>query len=73
MPYENSWHGLCARIQNSIVCRRSSRQGKTLRCAASSTVDPPPGSGSFAFRISRTRKFSRQTNYLELKAQFSKF
>jgi hypothetical protein len=47
----------CARIQNSIVCRRSSRQGKTLRCAASSTVDPPPGSGSFAFRFRAREDF----------------
>jgi hypothetical protein len=63
VPYENSWHGLCARNQNSIVCRRSSRQGKTLRCAASSTVDPPPRSGSFAIRISRMRRFSRHFFY----------
>jgi hypothetical protein len=35
-------------------------------------LDTPPGSGSFAFRISRTRGFSRQSNYLELKAHFLK-
>ncbi len=33
-------------------------------------LDTPPGSGSFAFRISRTRGFSRQSNYLELNAYF---
>jgi hypothetical protein len=37
-----------------------------------STLHPPPGSGSFAFRISRTTEFSRQFNHLELKAQFLK-
>jgi hypothetical protein len=37
-----------------------------------STLHPPPGSGSFAFRISRTRGISRQSNYLELKAYFLK-
>jgi hypothetical protein len=37
-----------------------------------STLHPPSGSGSFAFRISRTRGFSRQFNYLELKARFLK-
>jgi hypothetical protein len=63
-PCDNSWHGLCARIQNSIMCRRSSRQGKTLRCATSSTIDPSPGSGSFAFMISRRRGFSHHFHLL---------
>jgi hypothetical protein len=35
-------------------------------------LDTPPGSGRFAFRISRTGGFSRQSNYLELKAHFLK-
>jgi hypothetical protein len=38
-----------------------------------STLHPPPGSGNFAFRISRTRGFSRQFIYLELKAHFLTF
>jgi hypothetical protein len=36
-------------------------------------IDPPPGSGSFAFRISRTRGFSRQFIHLDLKAHFLNF
>ena len=56
----------CARIQNSIVCRRSSRQCIARLIRLRSTLHPPPGSGNFAFRISRTRGFSRQFNYLEL-------
>ena len=62
----------CARIQNSIICRRSSRQCIARLIRLRSTLHPPPGSGSFAFRISRTRGFSRQFNYLELKAHFLK-
>jgi len=38
-----------------------------------STLHPPPGSGSFAFRISRRTGFSRQFNHLELKAHFLNF
>jgi len=36
-------------------------------------LDTPPGSGNFAFRISRTTGFSRQFNHLELKAHFLNF
>jgi hypothetical protein len=60
----------CARIQNSIICRRSSRQCIARLIRLRSTLHPPPGSGSFAFRISRTRGISRQFIYLELKAHF---
>jgi len=62
----------CARIQNPIICRRSSRQCIARLIRLRSTLHSPPGSGIFAFRISRTRGFSRQSNYLELKAQFLK-
>ena len=62
----------CARIQNPIICRRSSRQCIARLIRLRSTLHPPPGSGNFAFRISRTRGFSRQSNYLELKAHFLK-
>ena len=60
----------CARIQNSIICRRSSRQCIARLIRLRSTLHPPPGSGSFAFRISRTRGFSRQFICLELKTHF---
>ena len=42
-----------ARIQNLIVCRRSSRQGRIPLSPLNFHLDPPPGSGAFAFRISR--------------------
>ena len=46
---------------DSIVCRRSSRQGRSPRYALGcSTVDPPPGSGGFAFRIWRVENCLRQ-------------
>ena len=60
----------CARIQNSIICRRSSRQCIARLIRLRSTLHPPSGSGNFAFRISRTRGFSRQSNYMELKAHY---
>ena len=63
----------CARIQNPIVCRRSSRQCIARLIRLRSTLHPPPGSGNFAFRISRTRGFSRHFDYLELKAHFLTF
>ena len=66
----NSWHRLCARIRNPIVCRRSSRQCIARFIRLRSTLHPPPDAGSFAFRISCTRGFSRQFIYLELKAHF---
>ena len=56
-PYENSWHGLCARIQNLIVCRRSSRQCLARLIRLRSTLHPPPGSGEFASRILRAEHF----------------
>jgi Protein kinase domain len=45
--------------------------GASIYCSphpAPLQIDSPPGSGSFAFRISRRRGFSRQSNYLELSA-----
>jgi hypothetical protein len=62
----------CARIQNSIVCRRSSRQSIARLIRLRSTLHPPPGSVSFAFRISRTRGFSLKSNYLESMAHLLK-
>jgi hypothetical protein len=62
---------VCAN-RDSIMCRRSARQCIARLIRLRSTLHPPPGSGSFAFRISRTREFSRQFIYLELKARFLK-
>jgi hypothetical protein len=36
------------------MCRRSPRQGRSAPSRLGFHLDPPPGSGSFAFRISRT-------------------
>jgi transposase-like protein len=48
------------RRSNPIICRRSSRQCLARLIRLRSTLHPPPGSVSFAFRISRTRGFSSQ-------------
>src|SRR5580704_7749504 len=39
------------------MCRRSSRQGRSAPSPLGFHLDPPPGSGSFAFRISRTENY----------------
>ena len=56
----------CARIQNSIVCRRSSRQCIARLIRLRSTLHPPPGSGSLLLGFRAREYFSRQFNYLEL-------
>jgi len=66
-------HGMDCVRESIIDCMsRSSRQCIAHLIRLRSTLHPPPASGSFAFRISRTREFSRQFIYLELKARFLK-
>jgi len=47
---------------DSIVCRRSSRQGRIPLSPLNFHLDPPPGSGAFAFRISRVECVSLGKN-----------
>src|SRR6266496_3773848 len=43
--------------QRPIICRRSARQCIARLIRLRSTLHPPPGSGDFAFRISRTEDY----------------
>src|SRR6266567_4489098 len=43
-----------------MVGRRAARQGRSAPSSFGFHLDPPPGSGSFDFRILRTKSYSRR-------------